>query len=393
MFSTIVFQDHKEGTDCQNTLECRTSSSNKPRRKNLRCRDDGDCAGREVCHSFFKVCFSKPTQRSKLRVTGQTKTAPSCKTDRDCRQNQSCHVFFGTCLDKAYVPVATTTTSRPSVPTCKTNAECPKGQYCHDFFKFCLPNLTTFFEPTSSTPRTGCTSDSDCENDGDFCHNLTRLCLPMPTNATPTPPRKTSFSCNSHADCKMTEFCHFLIGMRNQDQSRGAQPLKHLKSALGVCIARALKDVPKDPSPVSLNCSQTADCGKGRCCLRDLALCVGYRLPGQLCVAEVSSFLIVVIVFQLLILISKEGFLAKSYISFVFMPYFLADEAQKIVSLCIYHCCFGSHTLISTLFYRLFLSSHYKLLYFGAIFNITNGRFCMATVASIFSALRWSDIT
>lgn len=285
-----VLKDHKESTDCQNTLECRTSSSNKPRRKNLRCQDDRDCARREVCHSFFKVCFSQPTQKSKLKVTGQTKTAPSCKTDRDCRQNQSCHVFFGTCLDNARVPATATTTSRPSVPTCKTNAECPKGQYCHDFFNICLPNLTMFFEPTSSTPRTGCTSDSDCENDGDFCHNLTRLCLPMPTNPTPTPPRKTSFSCNSHADCKMTEFCHFLIGMRNQDQSRGAQPHKHLKSALGVCIARALKDVPKDPSPVSLNCSHTADCGKGRCCLRDLGLCVGYRLPGQLCVAEDVSF-------------------------------------------------------------------------------------------------------
>lgn len=226
-----------------------------------------------------------------MRLTGQTKTSPSCRVDEDCRQNQSCHVFFGTCVDNPHVPATVTTKSRPSVPTCKKSAECPKGQYCHDFFNICLPNLTVFFEPTTSSPRSGCTSDSDCENDGDFCHNLTRLCLPMPTTAITTPPRKTSYSCNSHADCKMTEFCHFLIGMRHQDQSRGAQPHKQLKSALGVCIARALKDVPKDPNPVSLNCSHTADCGKGRCCLRDLGLCVGYRLPGQLCVAEVGIFL------------------------------------------------------------------------------------------------------
>lgn len=284
----IAFQ----GTDCQNTVECYTSSSNKPRRKNLRCQDDNDCVKREVCHTFFKVCFTKPIQKSKLKVAGQTKATTSCKTDQDCRRNQSCHAFFGKCVDKSHVPTTVTTRPRLSVSTCKTNAECPTGQYCHDFFNICLPNLTVFFEPPSSTPRAGCTSDSDCENDGDFCHNLTRICLPIPTNATPTPPRKTSFSCSSHADCKMTEFCHFLIGMRNRDQSRGVQPHKQLKSALGVCIARALKDVPKDPSPVSSNCSHTADCGKGRCCLRDLGLCVGYRLPGQLCVAEVSSFLI-----------------------------------------------------------------------------------------------------
>lgn len=89
----------------------------------------------------------------------------------------------------------------------------------------------------------------------------------------------------------MTEFCHFLIGMRSRDKSRGVEPHNDLKSAFGVCIARALKDVPKDPSPLSLNCSHSADCGKGRCCLKDLGLCVGYRLPGQLCVAEVSSLI------------------------------------------------------------------------------------------------------
>ena len=76
--------------------------------------------------------------------------------------------------------------------------------------------------------------------------------------------------------------------MRSREKSRGFGPNNNLKSALGVCIARALKDVPEDPSPFSSNCSHAADCGKGRCCLKDLGLCVGYRLPGELCVAEVS---------------------------------------------------------------------------------------------------------
>ena len=139
--------------------------------------------------------------------------------------------------------------------------------------------------------------------------------------------------------------------MRNQDQSRGVQPHKQLKSALGVCIARALKDVPKDPSPVSLNCSHTADCGKGRCCLRDLGLCVGYRLPGQLCVAEVSSFLIGVSAFQLLILISIEGFLANFCISFVFISYFFADETQEY--------CFGICHFVAADVARLFTDCFY----------------------------------
>lgn len=283
----MLFQALKDGTDCQNILECHPSS-NKPRKK-TQCQEDRDCQNREVCHSFFKLCFPGHTdERNKMKLTGQTKkTTPSCKVDGDCRQNQSCHVFFGTCVDNPRVPATVITKSRTSVPTCKENAECPVGQYCHDFFNMCLPNLTMFFEPTSSTPRTGCTSDADCEHDGDFCHNLTRLCLPMPTTATTIPPRKSSYACNSHADCNMSEFCHFLIGMRR----KSVQPHKQLKSALGVCIARALKDVPKDPSPVSLNCSHTAECGKGRCCLGDLGLCVGYRLPGQLCVAEVSSLI------------------------------------------------------------------------------------------------------
>lgn len=286
----------KEGTGCQNALECRTSSSNKPSKRSLRCREDRDCAKREVCHSFLKVCFVKHTQKSKLKVAGQTKTTPSCKVDDDCRQNQSCHVFFGKCVDIHQVQATVATKSRPSVPTCEKSAECPTGQYCHEVFNMCLPNLTVFFEPTTSSPLAGCMSDSDCENDGDFCHNLTRLCLPMPTTAitNATPPRKSSYSCSSHADCKMSEFCHFLIGMRDRDQPRDVQSHKQLKSALGVCIARALKDVPKDPNPVSSNCSHTAECGKGRCCLKDLGLCVGYRLPGQLCVAEVSVCLMAI---------------------------------------------------------------------------------------------------
>ena len=113
----------------------------------------------------------------------------------------------------------------------------------------------------------------------------------MPTLAQTGATRTSSYSCSSHADCKITEFCHFLIGMRKRDQTGGVQD-RELKSAVGVCIARALKDVPKDPYSVSLNCSQSPDCGKGRCCLRDLGLCAGYRLPGEICVAEVSQPLV-----------------------------------------------------------------------------------------------------
>ena len=221
-----------------------------------------------------------------MKLTTITKTSPSCKVDEDCHQNQTCHVLFGTCVDNPRIQATVATKSRASVQMCKENSDCPGGQYCHDFFNMCLPNLTAYFQPTSSPPRSGCGSTLDCKN-GEFCHNLTGLCLPMPTPANTGSARKGSYSCSSHADCKMTEFCHFLIGMRRRDQPKGVQD-KDLKSALGVCIARALKNVPKDPSPVSLNCSQSPDCGKGRCCLKDLGLCVGYRLPGQLCVAEVS---------------------------------------------------------------------------------------------------------
>jgi len=273
--------------ECQNALECPTSP-HKTRKKALQCQDDRDCRKREKCHDFFKICFATQTQESRMKLTSQTKATPSCKVDEDCGQNQTCHAFFGTCVDNPRIQTTVATKPRASVEMCQESSDCPGGQYCHDFFNMCLPNLTSYFEPTSSSPRPGCRSSSDCRN-GEFCHNLSSLCLPMPTPAKEVSTRKSSYSCSSHADCKMTEFCHFLIGMRRRDQTRGVQS-KELKSAVGVCIARALKNVPKDPSPVSLNCNQSQDCGKGRCCLRDLGLCVGYRLPGQLCVAEEVSF-------------------------------------------------------------------------------------------------------
>lgn len=278
----------ERGTPCSNALECRTTPVHKPRKTTLQCQEDRDCRKREVCHSFLKICFAKQTQISKMKLKTNTKTTSSCRVNEDCRQNQSCHAFFGTCVDRPHVQPTVPVTSSANVQMCKDNSECPGRQYCHDFFNMCLPNLTVIFEPTSSLPRPGCRSNTDC-SDGEFCHNLTSLCLPMPTSVKTSSSLKSAYSCSSHADCKITEFCHFLIGMRRRDQTRGVQN-KELKSALGVCIARALKDVPKDPSPVSLNCSQSPDCGKGRCCLRDLGLCVGYRLPGQLCVAQEVAF-------------------------------------------------------------------------------------------------------
>ena len=253
----------------------------------MHCQDHSYCRKRELCHSVFKICFPKQTHRTRMKLTKNTRTSPSCKSNDDCRRNQSCHAIFGTCVDIPRMQPTIATKSRAAIHMCNDNSECPGGQYCHDFFNMCLPNLTLYFKPTSSPPVADCRSNIDCKN-GEFCHNLSRLCLPFPTPATTDPTRKGSYACSSHADCKMTEFCHFLIGMRRRDQTRTGAQDKTLKNALGVCIARALKEVPDDPSPVFLNCSQSSECGKGRCCLSDLGLCVGYRLPGQLCVAEVS---------------------------------------------------------------------------------------------------------
>lgn len=273
---------HESG--CQNALRCPTL----PHRKTLHCQEDRDCYKREVCHDFLKVCFVKQTERSKMKLTTKRGTMPACKVDKDCRENQTCHPFFEICVNEPGIQATVATTPRTGIRICKENSDCPGGQYCHDFFNMCLPNVTAYFEPTSASTRSGCKSASDCSN-GEFCHNLTRLCLPMPTLAQTGATRTSSYSCSSHADCKITEFCHFLIGMRKRDQTGGVQD-RELKSAVGVCIARALKDVPKDPYSVSLNCSQSPDCGKGRCCLRDLGLCAGYRLPGEICVAENASF-------------------------------------------------------------------------------------------------------
>lgn len=265
------------------------SSHHRSRKTTMHCQDHSYCRKRELCHSVFKICFPKQTHRTRMKLTKNTRTSPSCKSNDDCRRNQSCHAIFGTCVDIPRMQPTIATKSRAAIHMCNDNSECPGGQYCHDFFNMCLPNLTLYFKPTSSPPVADCRSNTDCKN-GEFCHNLSRLCLPFPTPATTDPTRKGSYACSSHADCKMTEFCHFLIGMRRRDQTRTGAQDKTLKNALGVCIARALKEVPDDPSPVFLNCSQSSECGKGRCCLSDLGLCVGYRLPGQLCVAEEVSF-------------------------------------------------------------------------------------------------------
>lgn len=257
-----------------------------------------------------------PQEKSRMKLKVEKKPTIPCKSDKDCGKSQSCHAFFG-CVDNPHIPATVTTAPQIRVPKCKNSTECPDGQYCHDFFNLCLPNLTIFFETTASPPRAGCKSDSDCENQGDFCHNLTRLCLPLPTTAITSPPRKSAYACNSHTDCKMTEFCHFLIGMRSRDKSRGFGPNNNLKSALGVCIARALKDVPEDPSPFSSNCSHAADCGKGRCCLKDLGLCVGYRLPGELCVAEVSP--------EIGVINSFLAFSGKRFYAWLIWPFYLSS--------------------------------------------------------------------
>ena len=270
--------------NCKNNPDCPTAL-NKSKSKVSQCQIDEDCEKGESCHEMFRICFVKPTQPRRIR-TEKAAMEPRCKTDHECALNQSCHVHFGRCVDN---PVGPTTTTAPRVvtPACQDNSDCEEGQYCHFFFNICLPHIRYTLKPTSPQANAGCMSDSECKN-GQFCHNLTRLCLQMPHFTSTRPPTKGSYACKSHADCKLSEFCHFLIGMRRRKRNRDRQKQLAYSSALGVCIARALKNVPQDPRPIVLNCSLKSDCGKGRCCLRDLGLCAGYRLPGETCVAQVS---------------------------------------------------------------------------------------------------------
>lgn len=99
---------------------------------------------------------------------------------------------------------------------------------------------------------------------------------------------KSVYVCNFYVDCKMIEFCYFFIGMWSWDKFRGFGLNNNLKFVFGVCIVWVLKDVFEDLSLFFLNCSYVVDCGKGRCCLKDLGLCVGYCLFGEFCVVEVS---------------------------------------------------------------------------------------------------------
>lgn len=222
----------------------------------------------------------------KLKRT-KPKRPISCEADKDCHQNQTCHPFLSTCIKKPRIQ--TTVAAKTSVSNaraCKVNSDCSEeGQYCHVFFNMCLPNLTLHFASTNSPPIVGCNSVSDCKS-REFCHKLTSRCLPVPTAFKIKTTAKSSFSCSSDIDCEITEFCHFLTGEQHHHHTRGAQDKEH-EPAMGVCLNKALKEVPQDQNPVYANCSQSKDCGMGRCCLDDLGLCAGYRLLGQLCVAEV----------------------------------------------------------------------------------------------------------
>lgn len=276
---------HDRDTGCQNSIDCPIF----PHKATLQCQDHRDCQQHELCHDFFKICFVRQPERSRMKLKkAKTKSPPRCKVDGDCLQNQTCHIFFAICVDKPRMETtAVTKTSVASVRMCEENSDCSEGQYCHDFFNMCLPNLTVRIEPTSSSPAgVGCKSASECKS-GEFCHRLTSLCLPMPTTAKMKTTPKSPYSCTSDTECKITEFCHFLTGMRRHQH---LVKDKKLQSAQGVCIDKALKEVPQDQTPVSQNCSQSTECGMGRCCLKDLGLCAGYRLLGQLCVAETVPF-------------------------------------------------------------------------------------------------------
>lgn len=275
-----------KGTDCHNAVGCPAW----PHRAPLRCQDHRDCRKHESCHDFFKICFLTQTERSRMKLKStKSKRPTSCKSNKDCRQNQTCHPFLATCIK---IPSIQTTvaaeTSASNTRVCKVNSDCSEGQYCHVFFNMCLPNLTVHFASTNSPPSVGCNTVSDCKR-GEFCHKLTSSCLPVPTAIQIKTTAKSSFSCSSDIDCKITEFCHFLTGDQHRHQTRGVQDKEH-RSAVGVCINKALKEVPQDQDPVFANCSQSKECGMGKCCLNELGLCAGYRLLGQLCVAEAVPF-------------------------------------------------------------------------------------------------------
>lgn len=272
-------QRRANSEECRNDVGCSTD----PNKRTKQCQDNRDCRKKEVCHDLLKICFIRQTEKSKLKLK-KTKTK-TCKVDADCRQNQTCHAFFATCVNKLRIQTTVVPkTNAASVQVCRENSDCPQGQYCHDFFKMCLPNLINYLESTSST-LLGCKSASECKN-GEFCHNLTNSCLPMPTAAQASSTQKTLYPCSLHADCKVNETCHFLT--RRQKRNKGARKKDPL-TAIGVCIDGTDKETPKKRTQMStLNCSQSSECGIGRCCLTDTGMCSHYRTLGQLCVAQVS---------------------------------------------------------------------------------------------------------
>lgn len=266
--------------DCRNAIGCSTV----PNKKTRQCQDNRDCRKREVCHDLLKICFIEQTARNKMKLK-RTKTK-TCKVDADCRHNQTCHAFFATCVNKLRIQT-TAVPKTTSVQVCRENSDCPQTQYCHDFFKMCLPNLMNYLESTSSSTHLGCKSASDCKN-GEFCHNLTSLCLPMPTDAPASSSPKTLYPCSLHADCKVNEICHFLTRRQERNKEVGK---KDPSTAIGVCIDGTDKGTPKKRTRVAtLNCSQSSECGSGRCCLSDMGMCSHYRTLGQLCVAQEVPF-------------------------------------------------------------------------------------------------------
>ena len=303
------FYFHLFQKPCLDQGACATSEESTRISKSRKCRSDSDCIGNEYCHTFHRLCV-KPVEV----VTPVKTSVKRCSKDSDCRTAEYCHVFWRICLPSRRVHYRKPPTRRPSwycytskdckineqchgrfhscytrpgISTvrrnagnsrrCETTSDCGENFYCHVHFRICLENVPAANKPSSKIRKQKtCSSKTPCPK-GMLCHHFWSICY-IPARVVTLPKRNKTEQCQIDSDCRPNEFCHFMV------TSAGHLVARQRRSIQRICLPRRFQKIKKNKEVGT--CKTAADCGPSRCCLKKLGVCMGYKLPGEMCLTE-----------------------------------------------------------------------------------------------------------
>ena len=252
---------------CESNLDCSDKEYCHAlyRRCFRKCSNDSDCKAKDYCHKIWKICFSSQTLHKQLPTMS---SSSYCRTSADCFTNEKCHKNFNVCYTRP--GMLTVGKDTKNSQRCVKSSECGPNFYCHYNFRICLENPLNITNASRKTFKQ-CGPATPCLK-GMLCHKFWNICH-IPAQVLILPQKNKTLQCQIDSDCRPDEFCYTtLLDDTVTRQKRNVQRL---------CLSRKFQQLPKRKEAIT--CKTDTDCPSNKCCLKNLGVCMAYKIPGEIC--------------------------------------------------------------------------------------------------------------